>query len=211
MATVTTSSFFLRWRSKPRRFSNASSSSSSACILRRMCRRSLSNLLSPGPRVPMPPPRRERLVPCPARRGRRYFSCASSTCNLPSLVFARWAKMSRIRVVRSITAAPRAFSRFFCWAGESSWSKMTSSTWLFCTNSASSSTLPIRVAGSGRSFFWMTLPITLAPADFASSSSSSIERCASYSPVSMAASTAVCSSCLFSYILCLPVVWYPFT
>ena len=37
-----------------------------------------------GPRVPMPPPRRESTEPMPVSRGRLYFICASSTCNLPS-------------------------------------------------------------------------------------------------------------------------------
>ena len=41
--------------------------------------------------------------PQPRRRGRRYSSWASSTCALPSRVFACWAKMSRITAVRSMT------------------------------------------------------------------------------------------------------------
>ena len=60
----------------------------------RMRRRSISNLVSPGPRTPIapptppppeprePPPRRERSLPRPVSRGRRYSSCASSTCKL---------------------------------------------------------------------------------------------------------------------------------
>ena len=43
-------------------------------ILRRMWRRSDSSFVSPGPRVPIPPPRRDMLVPLPPRRGSRYFS-----------------------------------------------------------------------------------------------------------------------------------------
>ncbi len=39
-----------------------------------MCLLSLSSFVSPGPLVPIPPPRRERAVPCPERRGREYFN-----------------------------------------------------------------------------------------------------------------------------------------
>ena len=120
IATVMTSSFFRRWRSRSRCFSKASSSCSNAWMRLRICRRSLSSLLSPGPRVPMPPPSRDRLVPSPLRRGSRYLSCASSTCRRPALVLARWAKMSKIKVVRSMTGTSTTFSMFFCWAGASS-------------------------------------------------------------------------------------------
>ena len=69
----------------------------------RMRRRSVSSLVSPGPRVPMPPPSRDSAVADPTSRGIRYFSCASSTCSLPSRVRARRAKMSRMSCVRSTT------------------------------------------------------------------------------------------------------------
>ena len=39
----------------------------------------------------------------PTSRGSRYFSCASSTCHLPSRVRARRANISRINCVRSTT------------------------------------------------------------------------------------------------------------
>ena len=52
----------------------------------RMRRRSVSSFVSPGPRVPMPPPSRDSAALEPTSRGSRYFSCASSTCSLP---FAR--------------------------------------------------------------------------------------------------------------------------
>ena len=42
-----------------------------AAIRRRMCRRSVSSWLSPGPRVPMPPPSRESAPPSPVSRGSR--------------------------------------------------------------------------------------------------------------------------------------------
>ena len=52
----------------------------------------------------MPPARRENAEFCPmTSRGNRYFSCASSTCSLPSLLCARWANMSRISCGRSMT------------------------------------------------------------------------------------------------------------
>ena len=40
--------------------------------------------VSPGPLVPMPPPRRSRWVHSPRMRARLYSSCASSTWSLPS-------------------------------------------------------------------------------------------------------------------------------
>ena len=74
----------------------------------RIFRRSTSSLVSPGPRVPMPPPSRDSSGPAPISRGSRYFSCASSTCSLPSRVRARRAKMSRISCVRSTTLQRQA-------------------------------------------------------------------------------------------------------
>ena len=70
-------------------------------------RRSVSSFVSPGPRVPMPPPSRDSAVarsrPAAAAG---TCSCASSTCSLPSRVRARRAKMSRISCVRSTTLRP---------------------------------------------------------------------------------------------------------
>ena len=45
--------------------------------------------------------------PQPRSRGRPYVSCASSTCFFPSIEVARCAKMSRIRIVRSMTFVGR--------------------------------------------------------------------------------------------------------
>ena len=73
----------------------------------RMRRRSVSSLVSPGPRVPMPPPSRDNAAPAPTSRGNMYFSCASSTCSLPSRVRARREKMSRMSCVRSTTLRSR--------------------------------------------------------------------------------------------------------
>ena len=53
-------------------------------------RRSTSSWVSPGPRVPTPPPpSRDKWVQARVRRGSRYSSCASSTCSLPSRLRAR--------------------------------------------------------------------------------------------------------------------------
>ena len=68
-----------------------------------MLRRSVSSWVSPGPRVPMPPPSCDMALPRPVRRGSMYSSCASSTCNWPSRVRAWRAKMSRMSCVRSRT------------------------------------------------------------------------------------------------------------
>ena len=81
----------------------------------RMMRRSVSSCDSPGPRVPMPPPVRERCVHSRVRRGSWYSSWASSTCRRPSCVWACRAKMSRIRRERSMTLVLTASSRARCW------------------------------------------------------------------------------------------------
>ncbi len=57
------------------------------------------------------------LMPRGAGAGSRYRSNASSTCALPSRVWAFWAKMSRITAVRSIAVRPSTFSRLNCCAG----------------------------------------------------------------------------------------------
>ena len=80
-----------------------STRSLSFLILSRMTRRSVSSWVSPGPRVPMPPPVRERCVHRRVRRGSWYSSWASSTWSRPSWVWACWAKMSRMRPLRSRT------------------------------------------------------------------------------------------------------------
>ena len=87
-------------------------------------RRSSSILVSPGPREPMPwppaawpPACRDIDSPQPRRRGRRYCSWASSTCALPSLDLACWAKMSRISAVRSMTLTLTTSSSARRWLG----------------------------------------------------------------------------------------------
>ena len=86
----------------------------------RMIRRSVSSWLSPGPRVPMPPPVRDRWVHSLVRRGSWYSSWASSTWSRPSWVWACSAKMSRISRLRSMTLTLSSSSRARCWAGDSS-------------------------------------------------------------------------------------------
>ena len=57
----------------------------SRCVTRSLARRRpISSFVSPGPRPPMPPVRRESESSFWARRGRLYLSCASSTWSLPS-------------------------------------------------------------------------------------------------------------------------------
>mmetsp|Transcript_12531 Transcript_12531/g.35412 ORF Transcript_12531/g.35412 Transcript_12531/m.35412 type:complete len:313 (-) Transcript_12531:236-1174(-) len=72
--------------------------------LRRM-RLSTSSCFSPMP-LTIPPACRSRCVHIRVSLGSWYSACASSTCSLPSLVAARWAKMSRISAVRSAMAVP---------------------------------------------------------------------------------------------------------
>lgn len=93
--------------------------------LLRMSRRSVSICDSPGPLVPIPPPSLSKCDHCPAKRGIRYSTCASSTCSLPSLVRARLANMSSINAVRSMTLICKASSNTLCCAGVSSSSHMT--------------------------------------------------------------------------------------
>ena len=144
----------------------------------RMRRRSVSSLVSPGPRVPMPPPSRDSAADAPTSRGNRYRNCASSTCSLPSRVRARRAKMSRMSWVRSMTRRCRIFSMLRSCAGDSSLSKMTNDS---CDSSqaafnVSSLPEPMSVAGSGRSRSCVnriTGSMSAASASPASSSSAS--------------------------------------
>ena len=74
-----------------------------AVILLRIWRRSVSSFVSPGPLVPIPPPKRDKYFPWPTRRGNKYSSWANSTCSFPYFDRARKAKMSKISWTRSIT------------------------------------------------------------------------------------------------------------
>ena len=165
-----------------------------------MCRRSVSSFVSPGPRVPMPPPSRESAAPLPERRGSMYLSCAISTCTLPARLCARWAKMSRISIVRSTTRTSVSFSRLRICVGVSSRSKMISSIALSSQKVRISCTMPLptHVAVSGAGRFCVSVATGSAPPLFASSQSSSSELSASYSPVSSATSSARSGRILFS-------------
>ena len=134
-----------RWRSSERSFWRR------RAIRRRAMRRSDSSCDSPGPLVPMPPPRRSRCCHMPRMRGRLYSSCASSTWSLPSAVRACWAKMSRISCVRSTTRSLSASSRRRCWLGPRSSSTTRDSARVSATEAFSSSKrpLPRYVRGSG--------------------------------------------------------------
>ena len=160
----------------------------SELIRRRIRRRSVSSLVSPGPLVPMPPPRRDKAADAPTKRGSRYRNCASSTWSLPSRVRARRAKMSRMSWVRSMTRSSRIFSMLRSWAGVSSLSKMTnerSDSW-HAALSISSLPDPISVAASGRSRSCvkrMTGSMSAASANPASSSSASSTCVRRVSPV----------------------------
>ena len=115
-----------------------------------MRRRSSSILVSPGPRLPIPAPAPPTWPPAcllidsphPRRRGRRYWSCASSTCALPSRVFACWEKMSKMTAVLSITLTLTTSSRARRCEGASSVSATTVSAPTSLTTSASSRALP---------------------------------------------------------------------
>ena len=185
----------------PRAASTSFSCSFKEPMRRRIWRRSVSSLVSPGPRVPMPPPSRDRAVPWPPSLGSKYRSWASSTCSLPSLLRARWAKMSKIRVVRSMTRTWQAFSRLRIWVGVSSRSNSSRSISSCRHSSAACSTMPeprqVAVSGAGR--FWVRVSTGSAPAVRESSSSSRRDAWASNSPVSKDTSRARWGRVSFSY------------
>ena len=160
----------------------------SLAIRVRIRRRSSSILVSPGPREPIPAPPATRPPawrdidsPQPRRRGSRYSSWASSTCALPSRDLACWAKMSRIRAVRSTTLTLTTSSRLRRWDGLSSPSTTTVSAPVSATMSPSSAALPEprNVAASGLSRGWMRASSTWDPAVSASAASSAIDTSAS--------------------------------
>ena len=135
-------------------------------IRSRIRRRSVSSCDSPGPRVPIPPPVRERCVHSFVRRGSWYSSCASSTCSRPSCVRACIAKMSRIRRLRSITFTSRTSSRPRCCVGESSSSAMRSVNPVsaFAASNSRALPAPIYVSGSACRRCCHSAPTISAPA-----------------------------------------------
>ena len=146
-----------------------------------MTRRSVSSSDSPGPRVPMPPPSRDRPFQMPRSRGSWYSSWASSTCTRPSFVRAWRAKMSRISAERSTTRRPVSSSSPRCCRGASSSSETTSS----APSRAHSATIsaafpfPTQVFGSGARRCCTARPATTPPAASTSEASSSSESSAS--------------------------------
>ena len=99
-------------------------------ILSRIIRLSVSISVSPGPRIPIPPFWRERWVHILVNRGNRYSYWASSTWVLASAVLALFAKMSKIKLLRSSILVFSAFSMFLNWEGLNSSSKIT--IWISC-------------------------------------------------------------------------------
>ena len=63
--TIKTPSFFLRFPINFLCCSSSRSSRSSVVMRMRICLRSVSSFVSPGPLVPIPPPRRESALPAP--------------------------------------------------------------------------------------------------------------------------------------------------
>jgi hypothetical protein len=141
---------------------------------RLILRRSVSSWVSPGPRVPLPPPSCDMARPRPARRGSWYSSCASSTWSWPSRVLAWRAKMSRMSCERSMTWQGSRDSMLRSCEGVRSWSKRTSEALVEATTSTISSSLPwpTRLEGSGLWRRWTSVTAMVAPADRASSSNS---------------------------------------
>ena len=153
-------------------------------LMRSLIRRlSTSSFFSPGPRVPMPAPSRDSATPLPVSRGSRYSSWASSTWSLPSLLRARWAKMSRMSWVRSMTLAWIWSSRLRCWVGLRLWSKMTRSAPSSSFFGRAPPPCPRRriIRGSLWGRCCRTLSTTRAPAAAASGPSSSRDSSASRS------------------------------
>ena len=176
-ATVGTETLCRRSRACVRRPRTMSSARPSVPIRRRIRRRSVSSFVSPGPRVPIPPPSRDKAMPAPTNRGSRYLSCASSTCNFPSRVLAREAKMSRMSCVRSSTRRSSVRSRLRSCPGLNSLLKITRSAPASSHASASIATLPrpSNSAGSGRRRSCNTCNTTVTPAAAARPRSSSRE------------------------------------
>ncbi len=183
MATTGTSFFSRRSRWVARTRRTSLSSSSSLAILRRMCRRSDSSWVSPGPRVPMAPSWRSRCFHIPVSRGSRYLYWARATWSRPSLVRARLAKMSRIRAERSITVTPSSSVSTRCWEGERGLSKITISAPRRSTSSLTSAALPspMKVRGSGADLFCRTIPRQVPPAVSSRAASSSRDSSVAFS------------------------------
>src|SRR5699024_11517142 len=62
--------------------------------------------------IPAPPRWRPRDSCMSTNRGNIYFNLATSTCSLDSRVLTRFAKISKISIVRPITSQSNTFSKF---------------------------------------------------------------------------------------------------
>ena len=107
--------------------------------------RSVSICVSPGPLMPIPPFWRSKWVHKPVNLGNKYWYCASSTCVRAWDVFARLAKISRIKLLLSkiLTFPSSALSIFFIWEGVKSSSKITESILWSSTKILISSIFPL--------------------------------------------------------------------
>jgi len=179
-------------RVSARRWLISSTAFSSTAMRSRMRRLSTSSFVSPGPRVPIPPPRRLIASPRPASRGSWYLSCASSTCTCASRPEAFWAKMSRITWVRSRTFSFVRRSTSRACAGVSSRSNTSrSASWWNASDTASCSLpSPTTVRWSGLARRWTVVAATVAPALRTSSASSAMRAAVSASSGPRPTSTA---------------------
>ena len=164
---------------------------------------SISSFFSPGPLVPIPPPRRDIDFPSPESLLSLYLSCASSTWIFPSLVAALAANISRMTSVRSITFVSRYCSKFLSCAGDSSSSQTMPVAPVLSTSCAISATFPVPtyVPGCIFSLLWISDPTTVAPAVFTSSASSNSESSASSPSCSLTPTSITLSSTSSIFIL----------
>ena len=149
--TVGTSALIRDCRPCSRCFSTLSGRDCICTMRLRNKRRSVSSWVSPGPRKPIPPFCLSKVGPAthPARSQMAQLR-QRSTCNLPSWVRARWAKISKIRPVRSITRHSHKRSELRSCAGLRAWSKRTTEAPVVLTASAISTALP-----SPTKYFWV--------------------------------------------------------
>ena len=109
--------------------------------------RSSSNLVSPAPLflVPTPPLWRPRFSLAPINLGSSYWSLATSTCNLASLVFALFANISSIKAVLSMTLHFTSSSIFFICDADNSLLNTIISAFISSIKSRNSSILPLPI------------------------------------------------------------------
>ena len=140
--------FLLRFLWVRRSVDTVSSSLESSVMRCSIFRLSSSSFFSPAPlllMLPLAPPCLLKASCSPTSRGRRYLSLATSTCSLASLVLARLAKISSIRLVLSITGSLHSSFKLRSWDGVRLSSKTISSASVIFASSRSSSTLPVPI------------------------------------------------------------------